>query len=80
MSPQVTVLDTVPSKEGGITPFCLFFSKNKVSTLTSDTAPFLKIFLHHVAHKWGKTVQMSHKSRWNSPEVRRNSEVKKVGF
>ena len=29
------------------------------------------IVLHHAAHNWGKNVQMSHKSRWNSPDALR---------
>ena len=36
---------------------------------TTKNISFLVTFLHHVARKWGKHVQMSHKSRWNSPLI-----------
>ena len=43
--------------------------KRDLLHIECNTISFLKTFLHHVVHKWGKRVQMSHKLRWSSPQL-----------
>ena len=42
--------------------------------------PLLKIFIHHVAHKWEKLSECPHKTQGNSPEARRMCRSIAVGF
>ena len=45
-----------------------------------NTISFLKTFLHHVVHKWGKRVQMSHRLRWSSPQLYKGHSVSNGTF